>query len=116
MNVFDDLVSYPQVAVARCRTEYPKVASRVARQFGKLNARNLYDYFHPDAGQCEKCGKGTRFLSVARGYTRYCGVKCAAGAIATVKARKATCLVRYGVDVPAKSALIKEKIQTTCLP
>lgn len=57
--------------------------------------------------KCPVCNNNLKFLSIKRGYTKFCSRRCTA--IGTVDDKKNTCILKYGVDNPMKSILIKDK-------
>jgi hypothetical protein len=65
---------------------------------------------------CPLCGKsyGENInVSINRGYPKTCSVSC--GSLYSMDKKKQTNLEKYGVDNPAKSLEVKEKINKTCL-
>ena len=75
-----------------------------------LTSKEYYDCFNTRS-YCEVCGKPTRFVSISTGYKSACSNRCAA--IFSIEKRKHTCLQKYGVDNPAKSSEIRQKISST---
>lgn len=70
-------------------------------------------------GACAVCGNPTKFINISRGYNKYCCPACSnrdpkLKEQRFSKARK-TCLEKYGVDTPAKSSIVREKMKQTCL-
>lgn len=60
-----------------------------------------------DKPKCPICGNELKFLSIKKGYTKFCSRKCTA--IGTIDKKKNTCIQKYGVDNPMKSEMIKDK-------
>ncbi len=60
-----------------------------------------------DKPKCTICDNELKFLSIKKGYTKFCSRKCTA--IGTIDKKKNTCIQKYGVDNPMKSEMIKDK-------
>lgn len=61
----------------------------------------------------EKCEKTTKFINSTLGYKSYCSLKCASSCSITLGKKENTSLERYGVKIPQKLEIIKEKIKKT---
>jgi len=63
-----------------------------------ITTKDYYDlYFKKETeGNCERCGKSTRFISFSQGYLRYCNQSCAAYDIKTINKAKITKKLKYG--------------------
>ncbi len=64
--------------------------------------------------KCE-CGKDLEFISLSKGYRKYCSKKCQAGSQKSKNARRDTCISKYGVDNPMRSDLIKKNYTESIL-
>ncbi|HDK25997.1 MAG TPA: hypothetical protein ENG48_02745, partial [Candidatus Atribacteria bacterium] len=64
-------------------------------------------------GICEICGKSTKFLSIKKGYSRFCSNKCSNNAPSVLTKRENTWMLKYGAKHPAKKEEIKNKVKQT---
>ena len=63
--------------------------------------------------QNEKCSNKVKWNNQMKEYRTFCSNKCHNSSIRTKTKKKQTNLQRYGVEVPAKSDIIKEKMKQT---
>lgn len=73
-------------------------------------ARNVW-LDNPIEGSCSYCGNPTKFINFAEGYSEFCSRSCVAKG--TQAKKKATNLIKYGVDNPRKNEAVKEKARKT---
>ena len=97
-----------------CKKEVKSVGRHVFKSHNIL-AQEYYDkYIANDTdGKCLVCGKKTKFLTINKGYNKYCSTKCSANSEVVKENFKKTMLKRYGVEHPMKSKEIKEKFIKT---
>lgn len=76
----------------------------------KMSIKEYYDkYMNEDNhGVCE-CGKTTKFISLNKGYSKFCSLKCSNSSNSTKNKKKQTYIEKYGVDHISKLDEIKEK-------
>jgi hypothetical protein len=74
---------------------------------------NLYDYIHniTENKLCPECGKVLQVRLFNLGYPQYCSTSCKNKNVNFKEKVKKICLLKYGVDNPSKSNVIKEKIK-----
>lgn len=60
---------------------------------------------------CINCGKPVKFLSIKRGYRKFCSNKCVSSSQYIKDKKEKTCLNHYGVKNPYQSEQIKRKIK-----
>lgn len=81
--------------------------------------KEYYDiYLKTEENNCLHCGNKTSFVSMYKGYRKYCCRHCSAYAGNTIEARekaKNTCLQNHGVLYPMQSKEIVKKSENTCL-
>lgn len=75
----------------------------------------LYLYFHGEPKPCPVCGKKPAFISFSKGYSKYCGPKCANSDPAKKEKVKQTCMERYGVPCSSQAESTKQKARQTCM-
>jgi len=81
----------------------------------KITSKDYYDkYLNNGSGVCY-CGEPTKFLSITRGYSKYCSRKCMSNDETVREAIKKTTLDRYGYENASSSPLIKQKREDTFL-
>lgn len=66
-----------------------------------------------DTPKCIICGNNLNFLSIKKGYTKFCSKKCVS--IGTLDKKRETCIKKWGVDNPMKSKEIKNKLEESVL-
>jgi len=54
------------------------------------------------------CGKNVHFISITKGYRKYCSTYCLSNDPSIKQKRKETCFVKYGVDNPMKDTKVQE--------
>lgn len=64
---------------------------------------------------CLNCGCQVKFISIKRGYMKFCSNKCISSSDYIKEKKKKTYLSHYGVENPYQSEKIKEKIKETHL-
>lgn len=62
--------------------------------------------------RCE-CGSDLKFVDMRTGFREFCSKKCMSNSNRIKESRKKTCEIKYGVDNPSKSELIKDKVKDT---
>lgn len=75
----------------------------------------LYLYFHREPTPCPVCGNKPSFISFTKGYSKYCGLKCANSDPTKKEKTVQTCTKRYGVPCSAQADVIKQKARQTCI-
>ena len=84
-----------------------------------ISEQEYYDtYLKTEENNCIHCGNKTPFVSMYKGYRKYCCRHCSAYAGNTIEARekaKNTCLQNHGVLYPMQSKEIIKKSENTCL-
>lgn len=102
-----------------CEKECKSVAALLAHvaQKHNLKSKEYYDRFFKteDEGKCLTCGKCTKYISLVRGYNKYCSGGCALHSKDTTEKIKKSNLERYGVEYPFQSKEIQQKTQNTFL-
>ena len=93
---------------------YPDEYEKVENMIGSSWAEKLYNYIFdcPDH-KCPVCGKPTKFISIIKGYSQYCSIKCSKNDPKIIEKTRQTNIERYGVDNPSKSKEVQEKIKRT---
>lgn len=86
---------------------YPGVSNHTERMYWFYN--NITE--HP---RCH-CGKETKFLSLGRGYQKYCSSRCIGTDPDIIKKKKETSLSKYGTESPLKLEDVQNKRKKTCL-
>jgi len=81
----------------------------------KINFEDYYLKYIGKPGYCPECGKETKFISLGKGYYKYCSVKCLSNSKEVKEKRKIAYLKKYGVDNPFKSGEVKEKNKKTMM-
>ena len=77
-------------------------------------SERLYRFYHPEAdNKCKMCGKPTRYLSFAKGYSAHCSSKCSANNSETREKVKQTSLEKYGVESPNQAQSVKAKAKAS---
>ena len=61
---------------------------------------------------CE-CGNNVGFIDMNKGFREFCSKKCMYNSKSISDKRKLTNIEKYGVDNPAKSKIVKEKVKKT---
>lgn len=92
---------------------YPEVYNSLKDLPGKTLTEKLWRYFNGEPEPCPVCGKPTKFLSLSRGFKRWCSPRCAQLDEETREKFRNTCEELYGTDNPAKNTEVKEKIRQT---
>lgn len=62
--------------------------------------------------KCE-CGNSLQFISLSKGWRKFCSVKCQSNSQSTVQKRKSTNIQRWGFDNPMKSKYVKETLKSS---
>ena len=65
--------------------------------------------------KCPICGNRLKFVSLRYGYQQYCSSKCSNSAPEKIQLTKEVNLEKYGVEVPAQSKEVQDKMKKTCL-
>jgi hypothetical protein len=85
----------------------------------KITVKEYYDKYlkKKEEGICKNpsCNNKTRFISITRGYYKYCSNKCATNDEILKQKRKKTLLEKYGVENISQSSIIQERIRQTNL-
>ena len=81
----------------------------------KLKPRDYYDKYlkNKDEEVCLECNNMTNFVSISKGYNKYCSTKCSYKSNSVKEKRKKTFLKKYNVENPGQNKEIKEKIKQT---
>jgi len=106
------------------KNKYPEFYNRIIERTKYLNTKKFAERIYHimnDLFEVQKCycGKNLRYISYGRGYPETCSIKCYKNIEGNnmfklkpdsyIKMRK-TNLERYGVENPAKSKIVKDKI------
>lgn len=62
--------------------------------------------------KCE-CGNSVQFISISKGWRKFCSVKCQSNSQSTIKKRKLTNVQKWGFDNPMKSKEVKEILKSS---
>jgi len=84
----------------------------------KIHNISSLSYFNKHIGhfgKCILCGNKTNFISLVKGYSKYCSSKCSNNSEEVKKKKKQTCLKNYDVENPMQSEEIRETHKYTCL-
>lgn len=84
--------------------------------FHKMPTKEYYDSYlkiNNDEGICPICGKQTRFVSINKGYKKYCSGTCVFRAPEVKQLSKEHLIEKYGVDNARKSDIVKQKARQT---
>jgi len=65
--------------------------------------------------RCKECGSDVIFINSTQGYRTFCSERCSTLNDDTKIKLKKTNLIKYGVDHPKQSSIVKEKYENTCL-
>lgn len=65
--------------------------------------------------KCPICGNRLKFVSLRYGYQQYCSSKCSNSAPEKIQLTKEVNLEKFGVEVPAQSKEVQDKMKKTCL-
>jgi len=68
-----------------------------------------------ERGYCLTCGKPTKFISISKGYYKYCSTKCSYKSEKRRNKIEETCFRKYGTKTPLLNADVKEKRNKTIL-
>lgn len=96
-----------------CGKEVNNVGVHVSKAHS-IKSKDYYDKFYKKNkdGICCSCGCETKFISIDKGYNKYCR-KCRMNSEETKNKRKNTCLEKYGFDNAAKSKQVQDKMKST---
>ena len=61
------------------------------------------------------CGNKVKFISVSKGYRKYCSTSCLSNDPSIKEKRKKTCIDKYKVDNPMKSSSVREKYKNSII-
>nr|DAJ53915.1 MAG TPA: endonuclease-like protein [Caudoviricetes sp.] len=78
------------------RKNFPEDHKHILTYPGQSFAEKLYLWNGGEKGYCPVCGRPTKFISIHKGYNKFCGKSCAN--IGTDTKRKQTNLRKYGTD------------------
>ena len=93
------------------------LAKHVCSEHGFKSGKDYYDkYYKSDSeGVCIVCGEPTEFITIHKGYGRYCSRSCVCRGENHKEAVKNSCLEKYGVtSVLAAKEVREKKIAATC--
>ena len=76
-----------------------------------ITIKEYYDLYlkNEEDGKCLYCNKPTKFVSLIKGYKKWCSGKCKFLSPGFKQEAEATCFKKYGVKNPRQSKLIKDK-------
>ena len=82
-----------------------------------ISSKDYYNKFlkESDEGVCIVCGGETSFVSITKGYSSFCSLKCSNNSPLVKQKYIDSCLSRYGVTSTNKLENVKEKKKQTCL-
>ena len=86
-----------------------------AKRTHNIEPEKYYLQFVGTAGKCRSCGSKTRFITINKGYVKYCSEKCANSNSDKKKLVEKTCIERYGVKNVFQNEDIKEKISNSSM-
>jgi len=83
----------------------------------KISTKEYYDKYLKNNGEglCSICKNETNFISINRGYRKFCSSECLSKSDDIKNKRKNTMLERYGVENAAQSKFLMDKQRRTCL-
>lgn len=81
---------------------------------GRTFKEKLYCHLNSigDVPKCE-CGSPLQFISISKGWRKFCSIKCQSNSKLTIQKRKLTNIQKWGVDNPMKSAKVKEILKNS---
>lgn len=79
---------------------------------GKKQYYDKYLKLNNNEGLCNECNSPTTFISLSKGYSKYCCPKCAGKSIETKDKYNANFQKKYGVNRPMQNDFIKQNYQT----
>jgi hypothetical protein len=91
---------------------HPEIFTKLKSLGGKNPSETMYLLNHTK-GKCKTCASDVTFDLKKNSYRLFCSTKCSRLDSTSNDKRKATCLQKYGVDNPAKSATVQQKMQAT---
>jgi len=100
-----------------CGKEFKKLSNHLKFRH-KITVEKYYiQYVNLNSSNdCLCCGSKTKFISVQRGYLKYCSYECVKKSQKEIiELRKENNIEKYGVSNPNKLNLVKNKIKQTCL-
>ena len=62
--------------------------------------------------RCE-CGDSLQFISLKKGWRKFCSNKCQTNSQSTIQKRKSTNIQKWGVDNPMKSGVVREILKNS---
>jgi len=96
------------------KIKFPKIYDIIINHCGDNWMEKLYNYVNniTDIPVCKQCGKKLHVIRYGIGYKEYCSISCVNKSIEHKEKNKKTSIEKYGVDNPAKSEIVKEKIKS----
>ena len=90
-------------------------SNRHLRVKHNISPREYYDLYIKEVneGICSECGGDTRYVNISNGYRKYCSNKCSNNSKSVKSKKRNTLISNYGVDVPLKSDVIRNKVIKT---
>ena len=81
----------------------------------EITVKTYYDLYlnTKNEGKCLYCGNPTKFISLIKGYKKWCCGKCKFLSPSFRKEAETSCLKRFGVKNPRQSKIIKDKARET---
>lgn len=90
----------------------------------KLSSKEYYDKYlkQEDEERCSECKKETKFVSISKGYRKFCSSKCSNSSQSTLNKIKNTNIIKYNVEHVSQRSDIKNqkkiksqiKFETNC--
>lgn len=118
LGIFIKKVSEHSIKNTWVQENLPNLYAFILDKQGDSFSEKIYLLSH-DIGKCLVCGKNTKFLSYLRGYRTYCSKKCSNNDYNLIKIKsenfKKNNLENWGVDNPAKSQQVIDKIKESRL-
>lgn len=109
----------PQFTEKHFRFHYKEFLGYINSNYSFLDnfQERLHWYVHglKEKPKCTVCGNLVVFEGFTKGYRKYCSRKCMNSDPIKKNKTKATCLKKFGVEVPSQSQIIKDKSKATCL-
>lgn len=95
------------------KNKFPVLYNKITNFNGNMWIEKLFNYIN-DVNvnpKCNECGKTLFMKKYNLGYQKYCSITCLNKSESHKNNVKERCLIKYGVDNPSKSKIVKEKIK-----
>jgi len=99
-----------------CKREFKNLKSiSYHLSIHKISPENYYLLYLGNKQKCANCNNPTNFLTLEKGYRKFCSTLCVSQSKVVKEKRKKTMLNRYGVNNPAHSKELIEKRKQTMI-